>query len=82
MSKVFITAFIVLTIWMINTFAQVPGLTISGNPQSAMGATWTYRDSVNGTRYDLQGILFVVATNLCHAAEVYLLKNLKQNLLY
>jgi dienelactone hydrolase len=38
--------------------AQLPGLTINGNPQSANGASWTYQDSVNGTWYDLQGILF------------------------
>jgi dienelactone hydrolase len=38
---------------------QITGLTITGNPRSANGATWTYADSVDGTWYDLQGILFI-----------------------
>ena len=32
-------------------------LTISGDPESASGATWTYRDTVAGVVYDLAGIL-------------------------
>lgn len=33
------------------------GFVISGNPESAAGATWTYRGTVNGTTYDLAGVL-------------------------
>lgn len=32
-------------------------LTISGDPGSAQGATWTYRGSVEGSTVDLQGVL-------------------------
>ncbi len=38
--------------------AQLPGLTITGNPQAPTGATWTFQDTVNSVWYDLQGILF------------------------
>ena len=34
------------------------GFVITGNPASASGATWTYRDTVNGVIYDLAGVLF------------------------
>ena len=33
------------------------GFTLSGDPSSANGATWTYRQQVEGVSYDLQGIL-------------------------
>ncbi len=33
------------------------GFVLTGNPASAGGATWTYKDTVNGVIYDLQGIL-------------------------
>jgi dienelactone hydrolase len=33
------------------------GFTPSGDPSSANGATWTYRQQVDGVSYDLQGIL-------------------------
>jgi dienelactone hydrolase len=33
------------------------GFVLTGNPAAAGGATWTYRDTVNGVIYDLQGIL-------------------------
>ena len=33
------------------------GFVLTGNPASAGGATWTYRDTVNGVIYDLSGIL-------------------------
>lgn len=32
-------------------------LTITGRPESATGATWTYRDTVDGIVYDLSGVL-------------------------
>ena len=35
----------------------LPGFTLSGDPASPDGATWTYRDTVSGITYDLQGIL-------------------------
>jgi len=33
------------------------GFVLTGDPTSTNGATWTYRDTVNGVIYDLQGIL-------------------------
>jgi dienelactone hydrolase len=33
-------------------------LAVQGDPESAQGATWTYRGTTGGTSYDLQGILF------------------------
>jgi len=33
------------------------GFTLSGDPSSGNGATWTYRQQVEGVSYDLQGIL-------------------------
>src|SRR5262245_7089720 len=44
------------------TFAQLAGFTLTGNPQSANGATWTFQDTVNNVWYDLQGILFEPST--------------------
>ncbi|HOZ89922.1 MAG TPA: T9SS type A sorting domain-containing protein [Bacteroidia bacterium] len=38
--------------------AQLTGLTLTGNPESLNGATWTYQQTINGTSYDLTGILF------------------------
>jgi len=38
--------------------AQLTGLTITGNPESTLGATWTYQNTVNGVVYDLQGRLY------------------------
>ena len=35
----------------------LPGLAISGDAASGDGATWTYKDTVSGITYDLQGIL-------------------------
>jgi dienelactone hydrolase len=35
----------------------LPGLTISGDPASADGASWKYQARVSGTSYDLEGIL-------------------------
>jgi dienelactone hydrolase len=32
-------------------------LTVSGSPEATNGATWTYRDTVAGVVYDLEGIL-------------------------
>ena len=34
------------------------GFVLTGDPASANGATWTYRDTVQGIIYDLAGILF------------------------
>ena len=33
------------------------GFVIQGNPESSSGATWTYRGTVDGTTYDLSGVL-------------------------
>jgi dienelactone hydrolase len=33
-------------------------LALQGDPESPQGATWTYRGTLSGTSYDLQGILF------------------------
>lgn len=33
-------------------------LVVSGSPESSTGATWTYRDTVDGVVYDLSGVLF------------------------
>jgi dienelactone hydrolase len=33
-------------------------LTITGDPASQQGATWVYRDTVDGVVYDLSGVLF------------------------
>jgi dienelactone hydrolase len=42
------------------SYSQVPlkGLLLSGDPASCNGATWTYKDTVDGVVYDLRGILF------------------------
>ncbi len=42
--------------------AQLPGLTITGDPASLVGATWTYTHTTDGVAYDLRGILFRPAT--------------------
>ena len=33
------------------------GFVVSGDPESARGATWSFRGTVDGTRYDLTGVL-------------------------
>lgn len=38
-------------------FSQLPGLVITGSPESVNGATWIYQNTINGIVYDLQGIL-------------------------
>jgi dienelactone hydrolase len=43
----------------LHSVAQLPGFVLTGNPQSATGASWTYRDTINSIMYDLEGILFV-----------------------
>src|SRR5262245_25802264 len=35
-----------------------PEFRVQGDPESASGATWTYRGRENGVDYDLTGILF------------------------
>lgn len=42
----------------ISAKAQLPGFTMTGNPESTNGATWTYQQTINGIVYDLRGILF------------------------
>lgn len=42
----------------VNAKAQLTGFTLTGNPENANGATWTYQQTINGTVYDLKGILF------------------------
>jgi dienelactone hydrolase len=39
------------------------GFVLTGNPASANGATWVYRDTVEGVIYDLAGILLKPAGN-------------------
>jgi hypothetical protein len=39
------------------TSQTLHGFVLTGNPTAANGATWTYKDTVNGVIYDLQGIL-------------------------
>jgi dienelactone hydrolase len=34
------------------------GFVVSGNPQAATGATWTYKGTVDGVTYDLSGVLY------------------------
>jgi dienelactone hydrolase len=40
---------------------SIPGFTLSGNPASSDGATWTYRIQDAGIAFDLQGILLAPA---------------------
>jgi dienelactone hydrolase len=35
----------------------IGGLSIQGDPESPQGATWTYRETIGGINFDLQGIL-------------------------
>jgi dienelactone hydrolase len=37
---------------------ELTGFRLDGNPEAASGATWTYRATVDGVPYDLQGILY------------------------
>jgi dienelactone hydrolase len=39
------------------TSSPLGGFALTGNPESSAGATWTYAATVEGTRYDLRGIL-------------------------
>lgn len=41
-----------------SVMAQMTGFTLTGNPESVNGATWTYQQTIDGTVYDLRGILF------------------------
>src|SRR5215475_11857213 len=49
-----------LTALVISPPAQgsLNGFTLTGDPTSANGATWTYTETVNGVAYDLSGLLF------------------------
>lgn len=38
--------------------AQLTGFVLTGDPESSNGATWTYKRTINGTVYDLRGVLF------------------------
>ena len=42
----------------VNTPNPAAGFTLTGDPVSPNGATWTYQAQVSGVSYDLQGILF------------------------
>ena len=42
----------------LTTSPSTGGFIITGNPESASGATWTFKDSVDGTKYDLAGVLY------------------------
>lgn len=39
------------------TGADTTTFVVSGNPESPAGATWTFRATVDGTKYDLTGVL-------------------------
>jgi len=41
-----------------SVMAQLTGFTLTGNPENVNGATWTFQQTINGTVYDLKGILF------------------------
>ena len=43
---------------MANTYGQLTGLTLTGSAESTSGAKWTYKDTIDGITYDLQGVLF------------------------
>jgi dienelactone hydrolase len=58
--KIFLLAIIVSCVNVSN--AQLAGFTLTGNPQSPTGASWTFQDTVNNVWYDLQGILFEPST--------------------
>lgn len=34
------------------------GFVVTGNPESSLGATWAYKGTVDGTSYDLTGVLY------------------------
>lgn len=38
--------------------AQLTGFTLTGNPENVNGSTWTFQQTINGTVYDLKGILY------------------------
>ena len=38
--------------------STISGFNVQGDPESSQGATWTYRGSLQGATFDLQGILF------------------------
>ena len=46
------------------------GFVLTGDPASTNGATWTYRDTVQGIIYDLAGVLFKPAGTSKHPAVV------------
>lgn len=50
--------------------AQLPGLTITGDPQSILGATWTYQQTIDGVVYDLRGILYKPAGSEIYPAVI------------
>ena len=47
-----------IPLFTVSGYAQLPGLIITGNPETTNGATWTYQDTVSTIIYDLEGILF------------------------
>ncbi|MFM7700930.1 MAG: dienelactone hydrolase family protein, partial [Bacteroidota bacterium] len=40
-----------------DAMAQMAGFTLTGDPASANGATWSYQQTIDGTVYDLRGVL-------------------------
>src|SRR5689334_2201010 len=42
----------------VSTSPGVDAFEVSGDPTSTAGATWTYKGTVDGTKYDLTGVLF------------------------
>lgn len=45
-------------------------LVVSGNPESTTGATWVYRDTVDGVVYDLSGVLLKPAGSGLYPAVI------------
>ena len=42
----------------LNTYAQLPGLVITGVADSPLGATWTYSATIDSVVYNLKGLLY------------------------
>ena len=61
LTRVFVALVLVLlfvNIPLLPAQSALKGFTLIGDPGSQNGATWTYKDTVGGTVYDLTGILF------------------------
>lgn len=42
----------------VSTLPGTESFDVSGDPEASSGATWTFRGTVDGTRYDLAGVLY------------------------